>query len=220
MYHRIHQDEPASGLAVSPEDFSRQVEWLEKKSFRFLSLEEVAERQGRARLWDRAVSLTFDDGFTDNYKNAFSLLISKAKPAALFVVTSWVGREGFLGWREIRELADSGITIGSHSHTHCWLPEIRDESWLRREIFESKKIIEDQIRKEVRHFSYPVGGVNPRVADLVRKAGYQVAWVAGARPTETNFSPQFGLRRIKVGPRDSDLIHFSIKAYGLKTLFW
>lgn len=205
---------------MAPEDFSRQVEWLEGKSFRFLSLDEVIEQKGKVSLWNRTVSLTFDDGFTDNYKNALSLLISKRKPAALFVVTDWVGQEGFLGWGEIRELADSGVTIGSHSLTHRWLPDIQDESLLRREIFESKKIIEEQIGKAVRHFSYPVGGVNPRVAELVQKAGYGAAWVAGARPTEKISTSLFGLRRVKVGPRDTDLIRFSVKAYGLKTLFW
>ena len=219
MYHRINRSEPASGLSVPPEVFLRQLEWHERKSFRFLSLDEVVERQGKSPFWNRTVSLTFDDGFTDNYKNAFSILISKKKPAALFVVTDWVGQEGFLGWREIRELAEGGITIGSHSVTHRWLPDIQDESALRREIFESKKIIEDQIGKEVRHFSYPVGGVNSRVADLVQKAGYDSAWVAGARPLLQAGGFPMLLRRIKVTPKDGWMVRFAIKAYGLKRGF-
>lgn len=218
MYHEINQRSPNSSLTVSPESFRRQIEWLERKSFRLLSLDEVVDRDNRVPLWDRSVALTFDDGFRDNYENAFSLLIRKGKSAALFVVVDWVGRDGFLGWKEIRELADAGITIGSHSLSHRWLPDVSRDEELAGEIVDSKKRIEDQIGRGVRHFSYPVGGIDRRVAEWVRKAGYRAAWVAGARPTYQSDSPCLSLRRIKVSPADTHPIHFSIKAYGIKGL--
>lgn len=219
MYHQIDLPKRDSSLSISPESFRRQIEWLERKSFRFFSLDEVVDRNNQTPLWGRSVALTFDDGFRNNYQNAFSLLIQKRKPAALFVVVDWVGRDGFLGWKEIRELADRGITIGSHSLSHRWLPDVLRDEELEREVVDSKKRIEDQIAGEVRHFSYPVGGIDERVAECVRKAGYRAAWVAGARPSYQSASPSLCLRRIKVGPRDVSLAHFSIKAYGIKSLF-
>lgn len=219
MYHRINQPDPTSSLIISPKSFARQIDWLERKAFRFLSLDEVIDREAKAPLWQRCVALSFDDGFRDNYENAFSVLTRRKKKAILFVVVNWVGREDFLSWREIRELADSGITIGSHSLSHRWLPDISDARELRSEVFDSKKKIEDEIGREVRHFCYPVGGVNERVAGEVKRAGYRAAWVAGGCPSIQIDNPLLSLRRIKVGPSDSSLFRFAIKAWGIKGIF-
>lgn len=219
MYHRIDQPLPNSSLAVSPVAFSRQMEWLEKRRFRLLSLDEVLDCGGRIPLLERGVALTFDDGFQDNYQNAFSILTRKGARAALFVVVNWAGTTGHLDWTRIRELSDAGITIGSHSLSHCWLPDIKDDEELKREVVDSKKEIEDKIGRSVDHFSYPVGGVDQRVADAVCEAGYRAAWVAGAKPSSKIRNPFFSLRRVKVSQGDSSMPLFSLKAYGIKGLF-
>lgn len=215
MYHRLNRVDPSTSLTISPESFSRQVDWLERKSFQFLSLDEVVKRP-KANLGERVVALTFDDGFRDNYENGFSLLVRRRKSAALFLVVDWIGQKDFVSWSEIRELADSGITMGSHSLSHRWLPNIMDERELDDEILGSKKIIEDRLGREVRHFCYPVGGVDERVAERVKRAGYMAAWVAGAKPSVAISEPLLCLRRIKVGRRDSSIIRFMVKAYGFK----
>ena len=219
MYHQLNQPDPSTSLVVSPESFSRQIDWLEKKGFRFLSLDEVVDLRGKIPFTERAVALTFDDGFRDNYEKGFSLLIRHGKAAALFVVVNWVGQNGFLNWREIRELAQSGMTIGSHSLTHRWLPDIKNENEMEAEICDSKKRIEDEIGKEVCYFCYPVGGVDARIAEQVRRAGYRAAWVAGGRPSTVIREPSLCFRRIKITPSDSNLTRFLLKAYGVKGLF-
>ena len=219
MYHRIGPPDAASSLTVAPESFSRQMDWLESRSFQFLSLDEVSEQRGRTGIASRAVSISFDDGFRNNYELAFPVLIQKEKPAAVFIVVNWVGQKNFMSWPEVREIAKAGITIGSHSLSHRWLPRISDARELTSEIFDSKKKIEDEIGLEVRHFSYPVGGVDERVAALVREAGYRAAWVAGARPSLSIQEPRFVLRRLKISPSDAYLPRFSLKAYGVKGLF-
>ena len=218
MYHQT-SDASSAPLNVPPESFARQMEWLDHESFKFLSLDEVLSRQGLVSLWEKAVALTFDDGYRDNFENAFPRLTEKGRPAALFIVVDWVEKKGFMNWDEIRDLSKRGITVGSHSVSHRWLPRIEDPQELRREIFDSKKKIEDEIGKEVKHFSYPVGGVDERVAELVQGAGYGAGWIAGARPTVKIRNPSYLLRRIKVTPSDSRTYHFAAKAYGLKNLF-
>lgn len=217
MYHQIDQPETHSSLVVSRESFLQQVHWLRKKNFRFFSLEEIVRKKGKTLLTDRSVALTFDDGFLDNYENLMSLSFI---PAAIFVVVNWVGQKGFMIWEQIRELAERGVTIGSHALTHRWLPSIEDDSELEREVVDSKKKIEDEIGREVRWFSYPVGGTDERVAQYVQKAGYQAAWVAGAKPSLPIKDPLFCLRRVKVSPSDISLLHFAIKAYGMKSFFY
>lgn len=219
MYHCVNSFKSKDSLVVSPESFTKQMDWLEKKSFRFLSLDEVVDSEGKTPLWDPSVAITFDDGFRDNYEKAFPALIRRKKNAALFVVVNWVGQNGFVGWKEIKELAKEGITIGSHSLTHRWLTRIADEKELEGEITDSKKKIEDQIGREVRHFSYPVGVVDERVAEKVKKAGYRAAWVAGTRPAAPVSDSFYCFQRVKVSPSDAMLLRFAVKAYGLKGLF-
>jgi len=214
MYHRISEPTDSS-LAVSPESFERQIAWLQKKNFHFLSLSDVVNQSGKIPLTDRSIALTFDDGFQDNEK-ALSLLLSRRLAAALFVVVNWVGQNGFMSWRRIRELSEAGITIGSHSLTHRWPPHILDSQELEREIRDSKKKIEDETGKKVDWFSYPVGGVDERVAECVKKAGYRAAWVAGARPTVEIKDPLLSLRRVKISPSDHHLWRFAVKAYGMR----
>ena len=220
MYHRINRPDPRSSLVVSPQSFYDQFRWLEENRFRFLSLDEVVDRGGKTSFWNREVALTFDDGFRDNYENAFPLLIEKKRPAALFVVVNWVGQDDYLNWQEIRELSRQGVLIGSHSLSHRWLPDIEDSRELEHEIASSKKKIEDKIGQGVKHFCYPVGGVSKRVTELVQKVGYRAAWVAGARPNIHPKNSSLCIRRQKVTPSDSNLIHFAVKAYGWKSMLW
>jgi peptidoglycan/xylan/chitin deacetylase (PgdA/CDA1 family) len=218
MYHHISREKAGSSLILSPQSFSRQIEWLQKWSFQFLTLDEVLQKKMKVPLWNPAVALTFDDGFRDNYENAFPLLIQEGIPAALFVVVNWVGERNFMNWNEIRELSRAGVLIGSHSMTHRWLPDISNDQELGREIFDSKKKIEDEIGKEVDYFCYPVGGVNARVAETAKKAGYRAAWVAGARPTVQIQDRSYALRRVKVSSSDSSPLRFALKSYGIKSL--
>lgn len=219
MYHRINHPDQKSSLTVSPESFKKQIDFLQKKNFRFLSLDEVVSQKAKAPFLARRVTVSFDDGFLDNYEKAFSILLERKLKAALFVVVNWVGQEGFMDWNQIRELSKNGIDIGSHTLTHRWLPDIYDPKELERELVDSKRRIEDQIGKEVPWFSYPVGGMDEKVVEAVKRAGYQAAWVAGARSTNPVRETLLCLRRIKVTPSDSSLIRFAIKAYGIKSLF-
>lgn len=219
MYHQL-QESRTTSLAISPQDFLRQIQWLEKNSFRFASLDEVVDCRGVVPCYESRIAITFDDGFRDNYEKALPPLIEKNKPATIFVVVDWVGKKDFMNWDEIREVSKAGVTIGCHSLTHRWLPDVKDATKLENEISDSKKAIEDKIGREVRYFSYPVGGVDERVAEEVRKAGYRAAWVAGARPTVKIRDCRYSLRRIKVTPSDASLVRFAIKAYGLKNYLW
>ncbi len=81
---------------------------------------------GKKALPEKALLLTFDDGYLSFYRIAFPALKALGYPAVLSVVTSWVdGRDnpgspwkekGFMNWDQIREVAASGlVTVASHS---------------------------------------------------------------------------------------------------------
>ena len=90
-YHEIA--DPALALvpqyAVTPTDFVRQMDWLRNHGYHFVSVGEVlAGRAGRATLPDKAVLITFDDGYHSVYEHAWPVLKMFRIPAVINVVGS------------------------------------------------------------------------------------------------------------------------------------
>ncbi|MBZ0165167.1 MAG: polysaccharide deacetylase family protein, partial [Candidatus Omnitrophica bacterium] len=122
----------------------------------------------------KTVVLTFDDGYADNYTNAFPLLKKYNFPATFFISTEKVGLPGYVTWDQLREMAAAGISIGSHAVRHEYLPDLSRQRIIE-EVRESRRILEQQLGMPVLNFSYPVGGFNDEIKSLVRQAGYQSA---------------------------------------------
>ena len=81
-----------------------------------------------------------------------------------------------MSWNDIAELAQGGVTFGSHSQSHEILPLIPPQE-VKREVSESKRAIAEQLKKECRFFSYPNGDSSESVRDLVAQAGYELAFL-------------------------------------------
>ena len=79
-----------------------------------------------------------------------------------------------LDWGEVRELAEAGVEIGSHTVSHPNLARI-DRSEVAFELEESKREIERRISRKIISFSYPYGRPSETVIGCVREAGYEVA---------------------------------------------
>lgn len=83
-----------------------------------------------------------------------------------------------LGWDELVELrGEPGLTIGAHTLTHPMLAKGGEEE-ARREIVESRRILEARLGRPVRHLSYPVGdpkSAGPREFRLALEAGFATA---------------------------------------------
>ena len=95
-YHRIVRENGGelvrslSGVEVSLDSFRKQVEYLREKCS-VMPLEEVVERVKRGESLRNVAVITFDDGWKDNYTNAYPLLLRHGLPATIFLVTGYVG---------------------------------------------------------------------------------------------------------------------------------
>ena len=116
---------------------------------------------------------TFDDGCVSDYREAFPALRELGMRATFFVVPSLVGRPGYVSWPELREMAAAGMEIGSHSLTHPFMHEL-DESGIRREFGESKRVLEDRLGAAVRSASLPRGWEPPDFERVLEDLGYRV----------------------------------------------
>lgn len=217
FYHRI-ADDRANEWTCSFSTFARQVQWL-KKNFDLVSLEE-AQARIRGRNTRAAVSLTFDDGYADNCRQALPLLIAERVPCTYFVCTRHVldgvpfPHDVALGKPlapntidELRSLAAAGIEIGAHTRTHCNLGAIDQADVLHDEVVAAGAELAAALGRPVRYFAFPYGqyaNLNQRVFAAAREAGYQAVCSAYGG---YNFpgDDAFHLQRIHA---DDDLLRF------------
>lgn len=219
-YHRVADD--GDVMAVSPDDFRRQMEAVLASGARVVRLDAALEllKNPLDRLY---VCVTFDDGYRDTLDHAAPILGDLGIPATVFLPTAFVdGRMTYhwyrgvpppaLDWDGVAELvADGTIDVQSHSRTHPRLP-VLDESRAFDELVRSREDIERRVGKPVSIFCYPAGLYGTRETRLVLKAGYRSAVTCrpginqiGADPTQ--------LRRILVAWSD-DLKRFEAKLAG------
>ncbi len=81
---------------------------------------------------------------------------------------------GLLGWEEIRKVQGNGVCFGSHTMDHSRLG-FMDEQAARRQLAESKKMIEGKTGRECAYLAYPNGIFSDRVAMIARECGYDAA---------------------------------------------
>lgn len=87
MYHHVRPD--AGMIACTPENFESQLQWLQKEGYKSLTLDEFAAHL-EGQPVGKAVLITFDDGYLNNWVYAFPLLQKYGFKATIFLVTSWL----------------------------------------------------------------------------------------------------------------------------------
>src|SRR5690348_3964839 len=130
-FHRIHRPDDdellPKTLSISPENFRSVLQALLRKGYRFLSMSALVDRlrEGDHRT-DRFVSVTFDDGFVDNYTAAFPICRELGVPMTIYLVSSFVRRE-FPAWgfgleaavlaNDVLEFAWEGVEVRLETST-------------------------------------------------------------------------------------------------------
>jgi len=208
MYHEIATAaDTKSHLAVPPDNFAAQLEYLHGAGYQTITFTAAARAlAGAGQLPERAVVLTFDDGYADFHREALPLLDKYGFTATVFVTTGWIDDAGkyaagpalgpMLSWSQIRELAAAGVEIGAHSHGHPQLDQIPARQ-LRDELNTPKDLLEEGIGAPVPSVAYPFGYSNAGVRQAVRAAGYQHA-CAVANATARPGADEFAVPRLTV----------------------
>ena len=102
-YHGVLQTGSESYVnrnCIPADMFEMQLRWL-KRHYTVLPLSEVLDGlEGRRTLPEYAATITFDDGFRNNFINAFPLLLKYNLPATIFLTTDFIGQRGRKMWTE------------------------------------------------------------------------------------------------------------------------
>lgn len=136
------------------------------------------------------VSLTFDDGYLSDYRTVLPLFLERKVCGTFFIVTSFVGKQGYMNWDQIRELATAGMEVGSHTHSHPFLAKLSFGD-IYNELYISKQEIENRLGLKVDTVSFPNGNYDKRVVNIAYDLGYKN--ICTSVPGLNDFSGKMGL---------------------------
>lgn len=167
-------DDTGSPISVGPALFRRQMEWLARNGFQAVTLSDGLARLRRGTLPERAIALTFDDGFLNTVTIAAPILATCGFRATAFLVSGYLGQSNdfpmqplgvprlpLMDWTGARELQAAGWEIGAHSKTHPDLTRLPADA-VRTELAACKQDLEQRLGAEIHVFAYPYGKLGPR----------------------------------------------------------
>ncbi len=158
--------------------FETQMKYLKENDYSIISFDDLVNNLNKnTPLPENPVIITFDDGYRNQYTNAYPILKKYNLRANFFIYTKAINKNYpiAMSWKDIIDMDKNNMTIGAHTVSHPKLNKITDTKILEREIAGSKKILEDKIGKPVNIFSYPYGLTNATVTKIVEEAGYIAA---------------------------------------------
>ena len=174
-YHKI--DNKHHSLSVRVADFEQHMAWLKQYGYTSITPDELYDFiTCGAELPEKPVMITFDDGYEDNYTNAYPIMKKYGFTGTIFVVTSFLGKyPNYLTWAQAQELEENGFNIESHTVTHQSMTDASDEK-IKKELEDSKAAIQEHLGKESKYFAYPTGTYNLHIAQMAKDAGYRAAF--------------------------------------------
>jgi len=148
---------------------------------------------------------------TDNLRDKH---INELQNICCVRIPTGLGKKMILSWDEIREMQNNEISFGTHSLTHANLINMNLEK-AEKEISQSKVMIDDKLKGDVRSFAYPYGSkfYNQDIVKLLEKNGFVCAVTTSKKIINKSKSYNlYSLPRISAG---NYYCSFTIKASGI-----
>lgn len=197
MYHQI-VNPPAgassfvAGLYISPTDFEEQLAYLVKHNYKTITpLELYNQLKAGGNPFQKSVMITFDDGVSNHYTTAYPLL-KKYGLVGVFYIKS---KTSALNGTQMKEMANNGMIIDSHSATHPDLKAVNDPTRLTEEIVSSRYAIGATTGQTVYSIAYPGCVADKETYQYVTSAGYLIG-VSCGRAIDHYFANRLSLSRV------------------------
>ncbi|MGM0843613.1 MAG: polysaccharide deacetylase family protein [Bacillota bacterium] len=205
-YHRILSEENVekvhyidgeiNSMIVFTEEFEKQMKYLHDNGYETLTLKELhAFLNNEIEIPDKSVVLTFDDGFKDNYEEAYPILKKYGFKAANFIVTGAITNKRYSFTPELsqyfsmKEMEKSCDVFDFQSHTYGF--HKRDENkpvdeWGNHPSYLVSKPLDDihndlktsvhNLNGENLGFAYPYGEYSPDTISVLKELGFKMAF--------------------------------------------
>jgi peptidoglycan/xylan/chitin deacetylase (PgdA/CDA1 family) len=161
-------------LSVTPDQFEEQLAWLDDNGYTTITLYQFTEwLTDGTELPEKPVILTFDDGYRDNYENAFPIMQKYGQVGTFFILTgvTEAGDPNYMTWAMLREMAEAGMNIEIHAHEHLDLAN-RDDAYLKYQVADPADILEQRLGYHPRFMAYPGGSYDENTIKALKDADY------------------------------------------------
>ncbi|WP_296824508.1 polysaccharide deacetylase family protein [uncultured Megasphaera sp.] len=170
-YHQVN-NRYETCLTMKPENFEAQMKYLHDNDYHSITQAQFdAYMRGEGSLPDRPVLITFDDGYVDNYEFAYPIMKKYGFRGTIFLIMNLMDKPGYLTWDMVKEMSNDGMEFGSHTISHKPLTSF-DRSGVRKELQESKAMIEARTGKVCNFIAFPEGKFNEMIMEETKNAGY------------------------------------------------
>lgn len=181
QYHHVSDTTPAV-TSVTPQQFESHLDYLADNEFQVFSISEAHQRIEQGQDFpEKAVVITFDDGYHNVYHNAAELLEQRGMPYAVFVNPDLMAStpSAYMSWEQLRDLQQRGATIVNHGQTHDHLIRRRSgesqADWQQRmkyDVVSAQQAIDDNLGEQPKYFAYPFGEYDPDLQQLLKQWGF------------------------------------------------
>ncbi len=217
-----HQVEPVTSnkFSLAIEKFTTQLEYLHQRGYKALNSDELLSALAAdAQPVDRAVVITFDDGYRTVYDHAFPVMQKYGFKGIVCIYPSFIGSKLAMSWDQLKKLIEAGWSVECHSMTHANLasrydnPE-QEAQFLKHEMVTSRDIIERQLGNKVKFMVWPYGVYTDRSLKLVRESGFAGAMTVDGGASYRGLSPYLVKRQVIYNTDDMNkfLIRFGMRA--------
>ncbi|HEY6449942.1 MAG TPA: polysaccharide deacetylase family protein [Candidatus Cybelea sp.] len=200
MFHRVDVAAPtdviSQQLTVSPAQFAEELRSIRRIGLHTIGIAELARDMATHESPARAVLLTFDDGYSDQFRYAFPILQRFGDRATFFVNVGTVGTPNHLTWQQIEAMSKAGMSIECHGVDHSDLA-LLGAAAQTYQIDQCVRTLGAHLQSAILAYAYPSGSFDAKTVELERRAGLLFGFTTDPR-FQTNVQSQYEVTRIRV----------------------
>ncbi len=182
-YHDFSETDRETAMRIRTSKFRKQMEVIRKLEIPVIPMADfIAWKDEGKTIPAQAIVITLDDGWKSVYTDAYPVLKEFGYPFTLYLYKDYVDGGGkALTTAMIKEMMANGATLGSHSTTHPFPQTVKKnkkagaeayDTFLEREMAESKRFLEEKFKTVANTFAYPGGYFTEEMLTKANEVGY------------------------------------------------
>lgn len=178
QYHHVSDKTPPI-TSVTPEQFAEHMQYIARNHTVLPLPELVASLRENKALPEKAVAITFDDGYRNILENGHPILKRHGFNYTIFINPALIGKEAHqLSWAEVRQMQKDGVWFANHTDDHGHLLDrkgLENDQWLaalKQDIQQAEAKLEQELGYSLKYLAYPFGEYNRAIQTLLDKMGY------------------------------------------------
>lgn len=198
LYHHVAPSATNSRYYVAPGMFEEQLNLLRNWGYTSITTEMLVKAitEGTS-LPPHPIIITFDDCNLDTYATAFPLMKKYGFTGVLYVVGIYMDADKYMNVDQIKEMAEAGWEVGSHSMSHPEVIKLTPEQQ-KYEIVYSRKFLQKKLDLPILTFAYPFGEQDQVIEDYAYSAGYIAAMGADGFTPDQGPGNLYNLQRSEI----------------------